>query len=80
MPAPGVTDGKISGVVGSILNAKLLIRVGDDGVYHSFAKVRTQEKALDSVVQELRDLVQGRQQVRMAVAHSSDCKAALYLK
>ena len=72
--------GKVQSMVGSILNVKPVIRVGDDGIYHSFGKVRSQEKALDSVVQAFRDLTQGRKQIRLAVAHGAARQAGLHLK
>jgi len=72
--------GKIQGFMGSLLNIKPIIRVGDDGVYHTYGKAHSQKKALDSVVQAYQDLTKGRKPIRLMVAHGAAQKAGLYLK
>lgn len=72
--------GKVQGIVGSLLNIKPVIRVGDDGIYHTYGKTRSQERALDSIVQAFRDLAGGRKYMRLAVAHGAAQQAGLYLK
>ncbi len=72
--------GKVQGFMGSLLNIKPIIRVGDDGIYHTYTKAHSQKKALDSVVQAFRDLTIGRKPVRLAVAHGAAEQVSLYLK
>ncbi|MDD4569602.1 MAG: DegV family protein [Tepidanaerobacteraceae bacterium] len=72
--------GKVQGIVGSLLNIKPVVRVGDDGIYHTYGKTRSQERALDSIVQAFRDLARGRKHIRLAVAHGAAQQAGLYLK
>lgn len=72
--------GKVQGFMGSLLNIKPIIRVGDEGIYHTFAKAHSQKKALEGVVQAFRDLAKGRKPVRLAVAHGAADQIGLYLK
>lgn len=72
--------GKVQGFMGSLLNIKPIIRVGDDGVYHTYGKALSQKKALDSVVQAFRDLSKGREPYRLVIAHGAAQQAGLYLK
>lgn len=72
--------GKVQGFMGSLLNIKPIIRVGDDGVYHTYGKAHSQKKALDSVVQAYQDLAKGRTPIRLVVAHGAAQKAGIYLK
>lgn len=72
--------GKVQSLVGSILNIKPLVRVGDDGIYHTYGRDRSQEKALKSIVQAFKDLARGRKPIRMAIAHGAAYQAGLYLK
>lgn len=72
--------GKVHGFMGSLLKIKPIIRVGEDGVYHTYGKAHSQKRALDGVVQAFHDLAKGRKPIRMVVAHGSAQKAGLYLK
>ncbi len=72
--------GKVQGIVGSLLNIKPVIRVGDDGIYHTYKKARSQERALNSIVQAFKELAKGRKQIRLAVAHGAAHQAGIYLK
>ena len=72
--------GKVQGIVGVLLNIKPIVRVGDDGIYHTYGKTRSQEKALDGIVRALQDLAKGRKHMHLAVAHGAAQKAGLYLK
>lgn len=72
--------GKVHSLVGSILNIKPVIRVGDDGIYHTYEKVRSQEKALAAIVQGFKDLAKGRKAVGLAVAHGAAAQTAQRLK
>lgn len=72
--------GKVQSLVGSILNIKPIVRVGDDGIYHTYGKARSQEKALESVVHAFQDLTKGRKPIRLAVAHGAAYQAGIYLK
>ncbi|KGK87165.1 fatty acid-binding protein DegV [Desulfosporosinus sp. HMP52] len=72
--------GKVQGFMGSLLNIKPIIRVGDDGIYHSYGKAHSQKKALDNVVQACQDLAKGRKAIRLVVVHGAAQKAGIYLK
>ncbi|AET66503.1 EDD domain protein, DegV family [Desulfosporosinus orientis DSM 765] len=72
--------GKVQGFMGSLLNIKPIIRVGDDGVYHTYGKAHSQKKAIDCVVQAFQDLTKDRKPIRLAVAHGAAHKAGTYLK
>ncbi len=72
--------GKVQGIAGNLLKIRPVVRVGDDGIYQTYSKVRNQKQALDSIVQAFRDLAKGRKQIRLAVAHGAAQQAGLYLK
>lgn len=72
--------GKVQGFMGSLLNIKPIVRVGDDGVYHTYGKAHSQKKAIDSVVHAFQDLAKGRKAVRLVVVHGAAQKAGMYLK
>ncbi|MGL4772011.1 MAG: DegV family protein [Clostridium sp.] len=42
--------GKVAGTIGQILNLKPIITVGDDGIYHTYSKVRGRKQALNALV------------------------------
>lgn len=63
--------GKVQGIVGSLLNIKPVVRVGDDGIYHTYSKARSQERALEGVVNALMELARGRKSIKLAVAHGA---------
>lgn len=70
--------GKVSAILGQLLNLKPLIRV-ENGVYVSFGKVRSQAKAMDEFIQYVLNKV-GQKPVRIVVAHGHAEDAALKLK
>jgi len=72
--------GRVHGMMGQLLNIKPIIRVGDDGVYHTLGKARSQEKALKSMVESFKQLARGRKPLRFTVAHGAALQAGLYLK
>lgn len=72
--------GRVQGFMGSLLNIKPIIRVGDDGVYHTFGKAHSQKKALDHVAQALLELTKGRKYMKLVVAHGAAQQAGTYLK
>ncbi len=72
--------GKVQGIMGQFFNIKPIIRVGDDGIYHTLAKARSQEKALDKMVESFKELAKGRKCIRFGVAHGAALEAGLYLK
>lgn len=72
--------GKVQGFMGTLLNIKPIIRVGDDGIYHTYGKVRGQRKAIDGIVQAFRKLSKGRKRIRLAVSHGSAEQVGLQLK
>lgn len=72
--------GRVQGFMGSLLNIKPIIRVGDDGVYHNLAKALSQKKALDALVQAFQDLAKGRKPIRLGVMHGAARQAGMYVK
>lgn len=72
--------GKVSSLLGSLLNIKPVVRVGDDGVYHAYGKACSQKKALKLIVKAFRDLANGRKPVKLVVAHGAAKQAGLCLK
>lgn len=72
--------GKVQSLVGAFLNIKPVIKVGEDGIYHSFSKARGQQKALESVVEAFQELAQGRKAIQLSVAHGAAYEAGTYLK
>ncbi|MFA6809037.1 MAG: DegV family protein [Eubacteriales bacterium] len=72
--------GKVHGIVGSFLNIKPIVRVGDDGVYHSYGKARNQDKALKNQVEAFQELCKGRKNITFAVAHGAAQQAGMYFK
>lgn len=72
--------GKVHSIMGNILNIKPIIRVGEDGIYHSLGKARSQEKAIKTIVSTLQEFSRGRKHIRFAVAHGAAQQAGLCLK
>ncbi|HHX94725.1 MAG TPA: DegV family protein [Clostridia bacterium] len=72
--------GKVSGLVGSMLHIKPVVRVNEDGIYVPFGKTRTQEQALRAIERGFAALARGREAVRLVVAHGSAYEAAVRLK
>jgi fatty acid-binding protein DegV len=72
--------GKVHSILGSLLNIKPVVRVGDDGIYHTYTKARSQRKALQSIVNAFQELTRGRKRIRLAVAHGDASPAGQYLR
>ncbi|HEY8344743.1 MAG TPA: DegV family protein [Bacillota bacterium] len=72
--------GKVNGLVGSLLNIKPIIRVGDDGIYHTHGMARSQTRALQQICTAFQNLAKGRRRIRLAVAHGAAAEAGLSLK
>lgn len=72
--------GKVNGLVGSLLNIKPIIRVGEDGIYHTQGMARSQTRALQQISKAFQNLSMGRRRIRLAVAHGAAEEAGLYLK
>lgn len=72
--------GKVEGLVGTFLNIKPVIRVGDDGIYHTYCKARGQEKAIRNLAEAFQNLSKGRKALKLAVAHGAAMQASLHLK
>jgi DegV family protein with EDD domain len=72
--------GKVNSLAGTILNIKPVIRVGDDGIYHSFAMARGQDRAINCIIKAFQRLVAGRKDARLAVAHGAALEVGKYLK
>ena len=72
--------GKVSGLVGSLLNIKPVVRVNDEGVYVPAGKARSQDKALELIALKLKEMVGDRKVKTLAVAHGDALVAANKLK
>ena len=72
--------GRVQGFMGSLLNIKPIVRVGDDGVYHTYGKAHSQKKALDSLALAFRDLAKDRKPIRLVIVHGAALQAVQYLK
>lgn len=72
--------GKVQSIMGTFLNIKPIVRVGDEGIYHTYGRARSQERALTSIVQAFQDLSNGRKRIRFGVAHGAAHQAGTYLK
>jgi DegV family protein with EDD domain len=72
--------GKVNGLVGSLLNIKPIIRVGEDGIYHTQGMARSQTRALQQISKAFQNLSMGRRRIRLAVAHGAAEEAGLSLK
>ncbi len=72
--------GKVSSLMGSMLNIKPIIRVNEDGIYVPYGKVRSQNKALKYITESFQELAKGRKAINMAVAHGAAHEAGLKLK
>ncbi|HZK23945.1 MAG TPA: DegV family protein [Oscillospiraceae bacterium] len=72
--------GKVTGLVGSLLNIKPVIRVNEEGIYIPAGKTRSQDKSLQQIVQGLQQLANGRKIKALAVAHGAALEAAQRLK
>ncbi|NLI91255.1 MAG: DegV family protein [Peptococcaceae bacterium] len=72
--------GRVQSIMGSFLNIKPIVRVGDDGIYQSLGKARSQEKALKNIVEAFQVLAKGRKNIRFGVAHGGAFQAGSYLK
>ena len=67
-------------MVGSLLNIKPIIRVGEDGIYHTQGMARSQTRALQQISKAFQNLSMGRRRIRLAVAHGAAEEAGLSLK
>lgn len=72
--------GRVHGLMGTFLNIKPIIRVGDDGIYQSYGKARSQEKSLRNIVEAFQELSKGRKYIRFGVAHGAASQAGAYLR
>lgn len=72
--------GRVQGIMGTFLNIKPIIKVGDDGVYQTYGKARSQEKSLKSIVEAFQNLSHGRKPMRFGIAHGAAQQAGQYLK
>ncbi len=72
--------GKVSSLLGSVLNIKPIIRVNEEGIYTPFSKTHTQKKAILVIERGLEKLVNGRKPVNLAIGHGLAFDAANKLK
>lgn len=73
--------GRVQGFLGSVLNIKPVVRVGDDGVYQTYGNARSQRKALDLIVSAFDTLAAaGRKKVSLVVGHGGALQAGKYLQ
>ena len=68
--------GKVTSLLGIILNIKPIIQVDNEGVYIPVGKVRSQNKALAQIVRQIEQLAKGRKIKTLAVAHGAALDAA----
>ncbi|PRR83304.1 DegV family protein [Clostridium vincentii] len=47
--------GKVAGTIGELLNLKPIIHVGDDGIYHTYAKLRGRKQSINKLFEVLTD-------------------------
>lgn len=53
--------GKVAGTIGELLNLKPLIHVGDDGIYHTYAKLRGRKQSINKLYEILNEyLIKGK--------------------
>ncbi|HEY5524081.1 MAG TPA: DegV family protein [Clostridium sp.] len=45
--------GKVAGTIGELLNLKPIIHVGDDGIYHTYAKLRGRKQSINKLFEVL---------------------------
>ncbi len=67
--------GKVSAIMGALLNIKPVVRVVD-GIYIPVGKVRRQEQALQEMTHQFQALAAGKTVKRIVVAHGAAPKAA----
>lgn len=72
--------GKVQGMMGMLLNIKPVVRVGDDGIYHTYSKARSYDRAVEGVVKAFQELAQGRKHIKLVVAHGAALQAGKNLK
>ena len=72
--------GKVSSLLGTMLNIKPVVRVNEEGIYTPFGKTRTQEQALTLIEKGLAQLAAGRQAISLAVAHGAAPEAGNSLR
>lgn len=72
--------GRVQGFMGSLLNIKPIIRVGDDGVYQTYGKALSQKKALDCVAHAMQELAKGRKAIKLVVVHGIAEQAGSYIR
>jgi len=71
---------KIKGTFGKLLKLKPILSMTDDGHLKPSGTVRTQKKVLDKLVELIKEACQGRDEVRLAIAHADDIDRAKQLK
>ncbi|WP_268912571.1 DegV family protein [Lentilactobacillus sp. SPB1-3] len=64
--------GRVAGMVGTALSIKPIISCNPEGIYYPVAKVRSEKKAIDKLINLALADVQGHDHVRMAVAQGND--------
>lgn len=69
--------GKVAGTVGELLNLKPIIVVGDDGIYHTYSKIRGKKQALSKLYKIFQSYLE-KSKCRVWVLHgddAEDCKS-----
>lgn len=72
--------GKVTSLLGSILNIKPIVQVNEEGIYIPVGKVRSQSRALEQIVSHIEQLARGRIIKTLVVAHGAAPEAANKLK
>lgn len=68
--------GKVSNIMGSLLNIKPVVKV-EDGIYVPFAKVRSRNNALNKIVSAFEEFANGRKVKSFGVVHGMDLPGAV---
>ncbi|ANK60509.1 MULTISPECIES: DegV family protein [Loigolactobacillus] len=72
--------GRVAGMAGALLNIKPIISCDDNGIYYPVAKVRGEKKALQKLLQLVKQQVGVAQQFNLAVADGANSKIAAQIK
>lgn len=72
--------GKVSGLLGSLLKIKPIVRVNEEGIYVPQGIARSQDRALHGIVNAFHGLAKGRKPSTIIVAHGAAEQAGLKLK
>lgn len=71
--------GKVAGTIGELLNLKPIIHVGDDGIYHTYAKLRGRKQSINKLFEVLTEyLAKGKCNLWVIEGDSLEAGTELY--